>query len=204
MFNGWMELSVDRQVITRQAVYSLATPKNSRASLAIGSGPPGRVSVRNPDGSLVASASIGATPSFIEPWTFAQGQTVQTERAGIERGNVTVTMYDVPPDVVRSATIGGPAAAIAVEQPGQNATVSFSGAANEPVAVNVSGNTIGAVKIRVVSDDGRELSAIVSSAASFVLPPFALASAALHSVVVDPAGTAVGTLNLSIAPARGR
>ena len=43
MFNGWMELSVDRQVITRQAVYSLATPKNSRASLAIGSGPPGRV-----------------------------------------------------------------------------------------------------------------------------------------------------------------
>ena len=204
MFNGWMELSVDRHVITRHAIYSLATPKNSRASLSIGSGPPGRVSVRNPDGSLVASASIGVTPSFIEPWTFAQGQTIQTERAGIERGNVTVTMYDVPPDVARSATIGGPPAAIAVEQPGQNATVSFSGAANQPVAISVSGNTIGAVKITVLSDDGRELSAIVSSAASFVLPPFALASAARHSVVVDPPGTAVGRLNLIIAPARGR
>jgi len=56
----------------------------------------------------------------------------------------------------------------------------------------------------VLSDDGRELSAIVSSAASFVLPPFALASAARHSVVVDPPGTAVGRLNLIIAPARGR
>jgi hypothetical protein len=204
MFNGWMELSVDRHVITRQAIYSLATPTNSRVSLAIGSGPPGNVYVRNADGSLVASASIGATPSFIEPWTFAQGQTIQTERAGIERGSVTVTMYDVPPDVVRAATIGGPAATIAVAQPGQNATVSFSGAVAEPLTVSVSGNTIGAVTIRVLSDEGRELSAAVSSAASFVLPPFAIASTGTHSVVVDPAGTAVGTLDVTITSARGR
>ena len=99
MFNGWMELSVDRHVITRQAVYSLATPVNRRVSLGIGSGPPGMVHIRNADGSLVTSASIGASPSFIEPWTFARGQTVHTERAGTESGNVTVTLFDVPPDV---------------------------------------------------------------------------------------------------------
>jgi hypothetical protein len=37
-----------------------------------------------------------------------------------------------------------------------------------------------------------------------VLPPFAIASTGTHSVVVDPAGTAVGTLDVTITSARGR
>ena len=86
MFNGWMELSVDRHVITRQAVYSLATPMNSRVSLGDRQRAAGYAYLSaTRTAAWSTSASIGASPSFIEPWTFARGQTIQTERAGIEQ-----------------------------------------------------------------------------------------------------------------------
>jgi hypothetical protein len=198
MFNGWMELSVDRHVITRQAVYSLATPVNNRLSLGIGSGPPGTVYVRNADGSLVASAPIGAAASFIEPWTFARGQTIQTERAGTERGNVTVTLFDVPPDVERSTTIGGPGVKMTTEQPGQNAVLTFSGTASRQVAVTVTGNTMNSVTVRLLGPDQRVIAATTSSAAIFALPAVTLPSTGVHAVIVDPIGTAVGTLNVAV------
>jgi hypothetical protein len=198
MFNGWIELSVDRHVITRQAVYSLATPVNNRVSLGIGSGPPGTVYVRNADGSLVASAAIGAASSFIEPWTFARGQTIQTERAGTERGNLTVTLFDVPPDVARSTTIGGPGVTMTTEQPGQNAVLTFSGTASRQVAVNVTGNTMNAVTVRLLGPDQRVIAATTSSAATFALPAVTLISTGVHALIVDPIGTAVGTLNVEV------
>ena len=198
MFNGWMELSVDRQVITRQSVYSFATPVNSRVSLGIGSGPPGTVSVRNPDGSLVRSASIGAAPSFIEPWTFARGQTIQTERSGQESGNVTVTLFDVPPDVTSATTIGGPGVTIKAEQPGQNGIVTFGGTRDQRVVVLVTANTIGAVTINVVSSDQTVLASIASAAASFTLPAVTLPSTGTHAVIVDPSAASIGTIHVSV------
>jgi hypothetical protein len=147
MFNGWMELSIDREAITRAAVYTLATPVHDRVSLGIGSGPPGRIDVRNPDGTLQASGRIGAAPSFIEPWRFAPGQTIETHRAGPDVGNVTVTLFDVPPDVSTVATIDGPPATIAIEQPGQNASVTFTAAAAQRITVSISANTIATVTL---------------------------------------------------------
>ena len=200
MFNGWMELSVDRHVITRQAAYSLASPVNSRVSLGISSGPPGTVYVRNADGSLVTSASIGASPTFIEPWTFARGQTIQTERAGTESGNVTVTLFDVPPDVTSSTTIGGRAVAITTEQPGQNAMLTFSGTGFQQVTVNMTGNTMSAVTVKVLGADQRVLASTTSSATSFALPTVTLLSTGTQFVIVDPSGTAVGTIHVTVTP----
>jgi len=130
MFNGWMEISVDRHVIAGSAVYAIGTPINRRVSLRISGGPPGTVSVRNADGSTVTSAPIEANPSFIEPWPFAAGQTITTEPSGADAGTVTVTLFDVPPDVTGSVAIGGPAVAVTTTQPGQNGTLTFSGTAS--------------------------------------------------------------------------
>ena len=101
MFNGWMELSVDKHVIAYDAVYTIATPVNRRVSLGVSGGPPGTVYVRDADGGVVAAGAIGPAPSFIEPWTFAPGQTIATARTGPASGTVTLTLYDVPPDVER-------------------------------------------------------------------------------------------------------
>jgi hypothetical protein len=205
MFNGWMELSVDKDLINRGVVYTLATPTHSRVSLGISGGPPGTVYVRNADGSVQTSGTIGPSPSFIEPWTFVRGQTIHTERTGSEEGNVTVTLFDVPPDVTASTTIGGPAVTITTEQPGQNGSVSFTGREGERVSVRVTGSTMSRVTIRMQSMDGRTiLASTTSSDASLTLQTVTLPSAGTYVVLIDPAGMNVGTLSVVVTNANDR
>ena len=199
MFNGWMELSVDRHVIAPDAVYTIATPVHGRVSLGIGSGPPGTVYVRHADGSALASGAIGSSPSFIEPWTFVKGQTISTERGGPESGVVTLTVYDVPPDVTRSIAIAGPAVAVTTTQPGQNGTLTFSGTDLQRVTVHVTGNRMREVTVTVLSADAATpLAASTSSAGSFNLAAVTLPSTGRYTIHVDPAGMAIGTLNIAV------
>ncbi len=204
MFNGWMEISVDRHVIARNAVYTIGTPANQRVSLRISGGPPGTVAVRNADASTVTSASIESNPSFIEPWLFAIGQTITTEPSGADAGTVTVTLFDVPPDITGSVVIGGPAAAVTTTQPGQNGTLTFSGTASQRVTVHVIGNTTHDVAITLLGSDGSALVSITSGAGSFNLPTVALPSTGTYTVSVDPSGMNVGTLNVALTSPRGR
>jgi hypothetical protein len=188
-------------VINRGRVYTLATPTHDRVSLGIGAGPAGKVYVRNADGTVVASATIGPSPAFIEPWTFARGQTIQTERMGSDIGNVTVTMFDVPPDATRSITIGGPAVHLVIEQPGQNGAVTFAGRQGQQIVVHISGNSTRAVAIRVLKEKDRNtiLMSTTSSASSFGVPTFTLPATGAYIVVVDPIGANTGALNVSVA-----
>jgi hypothetical protein len=204
MFNGWMELSVDSHRITRQSVYSLATPVNGRLSLAIGTGPAGTVAVHNPDGTVVTSAAIGAAPAFIEPWAFAPGQTIHTERAGIESGSVTVTLFDVPPDVTRAVRIDDAPTTIAIAQPGQNGIVTFSGVHGQQVAVQLTGNTVGSVGVTVMTPDQTALASLSSAAGDFTVPAVTLPASGTYSVVVDPRGASVGTIHLAATAVRQR
>jgi mono/diheme cytochrome c family protein len=200
MFNGWMDWSVDRDVIPRRKVYTLATPVNDRVSLAIGAGPPGKVYVRDADGGLRASGTIGPSPSFIEPWTFARGQTIQTEPTGADIGDVTVTLFDVPPDVTRTTTMGSAAVRVALQQPGQNGAVTFVGREGHRVSVHISGNTIRGVTVRLLTEDGRTtLASVTASELSFALPDVTLAVAGTYRVLVDPTGANIGVLNVSVA-----
>jgi hypothetical protein len=200
MFNGWMEISVDRRVVNRSDPYSLATPRHSRVSLAIGSGPPGTVYVRNPDGSIETSGTIGPDPSFIEPWRFVRGQTIHTERTGGQEGNVTVTMFDVPPDAAATADVDGHAVTLTTEQPGQNASVAFGGTEGRRVVVIVTGNTMGRVTLGITTADGRSVaSSMTSSSSSFRLPAAALPSSGRYVLRIDPAAMNVGSLTVAVA-----
>jgi mono/diheme cytochrome c family protein len=202
MFNGWMELSVDRHVIAYNAVYSLVAPLNRRVSLAVSSGPPGTVYVRAVDGSVVTSGTIGPAASFIEPWAFAPGQTVSTASSGPESGTVMLTMYEVPPDTRGEIAVGGPAAAVTTTQPGQNGVLTFTGSASQRVTVHVVGNRIPGVTISLRSaegaPDGRSvLAELTSSSGSFNLPPVRLPTSGTYAIRIDPVGAAVGTLNVA-------
>jgi mono/diheme cytochrome c family protein len=205
MFNGWMDLSFDGRAITRRTAYPLATPMNRRVSLGIGSGPPGTVYVRNADGSLLTSGPIAAVPSFIEPWTFAAGQTIETERTGADTGTVTVTLFDVPPDVAGSLTIDGTAVAAAIEQPGQNGIFTFNGVRSQAVAIHVSENSIGAVTIRMMGPEGATpLVSATFSAIDFDVPRVTLPSTGTYSVMVDPDATNVGSVKIALTSRVGR
>jgi hypothetical protein len=199
MFNGWMELSVDRNVIAYNAVYTVATPINSRVSLAISSGPAGTVYVRDANGRVVTTGTIGAAPSFVEPWTFAAGQTITTAPAGADSGTVTLTMYDVPPDASGAIAIGGPAVAVTTTQPGQNGVLTFDGAASQRVAVHVIGNRMGTVTVKLIGIDRTSVLAAATSAQSaFNITEVTLPTSGTYAIEINPASVAVGTLNVAV------
>jgi hypothetical protein len=199
MFNGWLELSVDRHVIAYHATYAIAEPSNRRVSLAVSSGPPGTVYVRDETGKVVTSGRIGPAPSFIEPWTFSRGQTVTTAPLGNDSGTVMVTMYDVPPDSTGGIAIDGPAVAVTITQPGQNGELMVHGTVQQPITVHVIGNRLGEVTITLSSADRTTvLAANTSRAGTFRLPAVALPSIGTYVIRIDPVGAAVGPLNVAV------
>src|SRR5262249_25643542 len=115
-------------------------------------------------------------------------------------GDVTVTLFDVPPDVMRAATIGGPAVQVVIEQPGQNGTVTFTGRVGQRILVHISGNSTNGVAIQVRDiDRGTTLASAISSASSFGLPTFTIPSTGSYIVVLDPVGPNTGMLNVAVA-----
>jgi hypothetical protein len=203
MFNGWMEWSVDKHVIARDAIYTLGTPVNSRVSLGISGGPPGTVYVRNRDGITVTSGTIEAAGTFVEPWMFESGQTIRIVPAGPETGTVTATVFDVPPDTTGAIAVDGPAVAVVTTQPGQNGTLTFRATASQAVTVHVTGNRIGAVMVTLFGTDrSTVLAASTSSAGSFSLPAVTLPSAGTYIVAIDPAGMNRGALNVTVTSGR--
>ena len=181
----------------QNALYTLGAPTNTRVSLALSSGPSGTVSVRNPDGSTLTSASMGF-PGFIEPWTYASGQTIKVDPSSLNTGTVTLTAYDVSPDVTGSLTIGGGAVAVTTMVPGQNARYTFNGTASQQVTVHITSNGIGATTVKLLGTDGVTVLASSTSSFNFNLSTVTLPSSGTYTVLVDPNGANKGTLNLSV------
>jgi hypothetical protein len=198
MFNGWMDLSVDKHVIAYDAVYTIATPKNRRVSLGVGAGPPGTVYVQDAAGGVVTTGAIGPVPSLIEPWTFAAGQTISTVRTGPTSGTVTLTLYDVPPDVDHAIALDGPAVAVTTTQPGQNGVVTFTATSERRVTVHITGNRVGGVHVSLRDPTGTTLAASTSAAGSFNLPEVIVNTAGAYTVLVDPIDARVGSVNVAL------
>lgn len=183
----------------QNALYTLGTPTNSRVSLKMGGGPTGSAVVRNPDGSTLTSGSIGIFANFIEPWTFASGQTVKVDPGGSNTGNVTLTAYDVPADVTGSVTIGGSAAGVTITAPGQKGSLTFTGTASQQLTVHVTGNTMSTVTVKLLSTNGvTVLASSASSASSFNLSTVTLPSSGTYTITVDPSSFNVGSLNVGL------
>jgi len=107
---------------------------------------------------------------------------------------VTVTLFDVPPDVTGATTIDGAEAAITIAQPGQNGSVTFSGARDQRVVVHITKNAIGAVTINVVSSDHAVMTSITSPAT------FGMIDTALRTTSADPCGAPHHSCDVSVVP----
>ena len=70
--------------------------------------------------------------------------TILVDPQGTDLGSMTLTLYDVPPDLSGSIAIGGPPVSLALGPvPGQNATLSFTGTAAQRVNLRLSNVTLG-------------------------------------------------------------
>lgn len=163
-----------------------------------------RVSVLPPDGTALVPATGFATAGVwldarVAPATGTY--TVLVDPQGAAVGEVTVEALLVPADVTASTT-PGVATSVATTVPGQNAAVTFPGAAGRSVAVALSGVTLAssaAASVRLLAPDGSTLVAATSvPAAGVFLDAVTLPVDGTYTVAVDPAGAQTGAVDVTV------
>lgn len=171
-----------------------------RMALNVGAGPLGTVSLRQPDGTALASASSGAVSAFIEPTTLATSGTHSAfvDYLQANTGSVALTLYDVPADVTGTVTVNGSATPVTITTAGQNANLTFSGTSGQQVTVRLTGNTISTTTVKLLKPDGSQLTSFTSLLGSFNLAQQTLPVTGTYTVVVDPSKANTGSINVAV------
>ena len=166
--------------------------------------PSGVLKVLRPDGSPLGSVGfVLNNGGFLDPVSLPTNGTysVVVDPNSANTGNTTVTLYNVPADTTGSVTINGDPVPVNLSTPGQNGSLTFTGAQNQQVTVHVTGNGMGSVRVKLLSSDGQTvLAQALSSGASFNLLPATLPTAgtATYTITIDPQSANTGTLNISV------
>jgi hypothetical protein len=110
-------------------------------------------------------------------------------------------MYEVPPDLTGSLTVGGPAVSLTLSTPGQNAVLTFSAAAGQRVTIRATGVTIGpstccSTTLLIKKPDGVPLASGLAGTNGGTLSA-TLPVAGTYSLLVDPQAANTGGLTLS-------
>ena len=124
---------------------------------------------------------------------------VVVDPQGMATGSATVTVYDVPPDPAAAGSPGGPGVGVTTTVPGQNAKVTFTGTAGRRLSIRLTSVSMSSAQVSIVRPDGSTLgaTAYVGTAGGF-LDATALPASGTYSVLVDPQGTATGSMTLAL------
>lgn len=117
---------------------------------------------------------------------------------GTYTGSATLTLYDVPPDLSGTMTIGGSALTVTTTAPGQNARFTFQGSAGQKVKLTMTGVTIASSKVSIFSPDGTKLGASPTIGTAGGSMTRTLSQTGPHAIVVDPDQDNIGSLTLSL------
>lgn len=186
----------------QKAILTFSGTTGQRVSLNVTQGGLSQIRLNNPDGSLLAQLSTSAFgKAFLEPQILSTTGTYTVTLDPLNDGTVsgaTLTLYDVPPDIIGSIVINGAGVPISITTPGQNALLTFPGAANLVVTVNVTGNSMGNVTVQLKRANGTTLTTRISVAATFSLNPQTLPATEVYTIFVNPFQENTGTLTLTV------
>jgi len=158
-----------------------------------------KVSTTNPDSSvLIPLTTITPPGGFIDAKVLpASGTyTILVDPDFSYTGNTTLSLYDVV-DVTGNITIGGAVVNMTTTVPGQNGRLTFTGAANQKITVNLASNTMGTVAVSLLKADGTVLTSATSGNASFSLARTTLPAAGTYTIKIDPSGPNTGSINVN-------
>ncbi|NUU19142.1 hypothetical protein HP550_17985 [Cellulomonas humilata] len=164
-----------------------------------------RVSVLRPDGTtLVAATGFGTAGVFVDQLqlTLAGRYEVVVDPQGTATGQVAVELVDLDGQVV-DATLDGTPVTVATTDAGQNARIRFAGVAGQRVAVKVTSSSYGSTStLRLTLTDGAGTVVLPTTgvATGTFVEPRTLTTDGVHTLTVDPQGTAVGSVTLELVP----
>ena len=204
---GGSPLTVSTSAVGQNAKITFPGSLGQRVSLAlsnssytttpgVGISGPGLNSVGGAAPPLVIDPPITLPQSG--PYTILLQPVSQANGSG---GSITLNLYNVPADVAGSVTINGAALPVAITGPGQNAQITFNGTANQSVTVQLTGDTICQVLVKLLPPGGGPnnwLQEGYSCGGNFSLPSQTLSSTGTYTILVDPQGTATGNISVAV------
>jgi hypothetical protein len=159
------------------------------------------VSIQNPDGTAFLSPTLTCSSTYftdvrVLPATGVYVITVNPRDLIV--GNVTLTLYDVPPDVTADLVAGGSPVTVTTTVPGQNVQASFSGTAGQRVSLNLSfGSTCNDVSIQ--NPDGTALlSPTLTCSSTYFTDVRVLPATGVYVVTVNLRDLNVGASTLTL------
>ncbi len=163
-----------------------------------------QVSIKKPDGTdLVAAQSFGVSGGFIDTKTLPVNgtYTILLNPQGAAAGSVTLTLYDVPPQLTGTITAGGAPVSLNLASVYQNGRVTFSGTAGERISLRMAfaPTACCTVNVSINKPNGQRLVAPVGVASGeSLIDGTTLPVTGTYAIVVDPYQTATGTVTLTL------
>jgi YD repeat-containing protein len=164
------------------------------------------VTIKNPDGApLVSNPCVNTQGAFIDVQTLpATGTyTITIDPPGNATGSITLTLYDVPADVSSTIVVGGLAQAVTTGTPGQNASLTFTGAIGQRISLDLTNETIGwlgtCTTVTIKKPDGTSLvsNPCVNTQGAFI-DVQTLPVTGTYTITIDPPGNAIGSMTLTL------
>jgi hypothetical protein len=160
-----------------------------------------KVQIRGPDGKPFATRpSVGTGGVFIDAQQVVLGgaYTLSVDPIAQATGHLTLTLYDVPPDVTGSLTLNGGGRTVALGVPGMNARLTFSGAAGQHVTVRLSADSIASAKLSILRPGGTTLAGPVTRGLSGGSLAATLPVAGVYTILIDPVTYRTGTVTAAV------
>ncbi len=188
--------NVTVSTINKVALVLFDAVAGQRVSVRTSSGVSAFIRFYNHDGVQLGSATTGG---FIDTITLSvtATYTIVVDPVTTNTGSLTLTLYDVPPDVTGTIPADGSNYGVTMLTPGQNARLTFTGTVGQRVSLKVAPGPGG--NVHIYKPD-RSLLASVTIGPVFAtfLDTQTLTMAGTHTVVVDYATTNTGSLTLNL------
>jgi hypothetical protein len=158
------------------------------------------VSLLRSDGSVLASLfTVGAGGSgFGGPVTLPTSDTYAILVDPTAPGNITLTLYDVPPDITGSLTVNGSPLTVTFVAPGKQAYLTFPGTSGLDVTIRASNNTVGCFSLISLAAAWGGWSWAPVCGASFTLGPVTLTTTETYTIRLRPDQTNIGSIDVQV------
>jgi hypothetical protein len=192
----------------QNAFVSFDATAGDRVSLGLSGGNYGTygliVRVTAPSGALVWSDNNVSGSAFFDVTALPETgtYTISVNPKDSKTGSINVTLWDVPPNVVLTASVGGGSVNVATSTPGQNAFVSFDATAGDRVSLGLSGGNYGTygLIVRVTAPSGALVWSDNNVSGSKTFGPSDLPENGPYTISIDPKESKTGSINVTLNP----
>lgn len=161
--------------------------------------PSSTITLLRPDGTQLASTTVGTAGGGLEPPSTLPTTgtyTIVVDPSGTNTGNITLTLMSYLSDTLN---LNGAATTTTITPIGRNALYTFAGTAGQWVSLDMTSVTITSATVILWKPDGTQLaSTTIGTSGGSLDAPTALPTTGTYTVTVNPAAQYTGNITLTL------